>query len=115
MDARELGAGDHPSMVELGVEKADVIGNRAGQKLVLLHDCTDLLSISPGADDRKRNVIDQNLPHCRLQKAEHDLDESGLTATGRSRDADEFAGLNGQIDVLQDERVGFGVAEKDVA
>ncbi len=37
----ELCAGNHPFPIEFAIEKADVVGDRAGQKLILPHDRAD--------------------------------------------------------------------------
>src|SRR4051794_14504404 len=52
VDARKLRTGDHPLLVELGIKEADVVRNRAGEELILLHDRPDLLPISTRANHR---------------------------------------------------------------
>src|SRR5215475_13435769 len=48
VDPRQLRTLDHPILIKGWIEKADVIGNGAGEELVLLHYCSDVLAIGPG-------------------------------------------------------------------
>ena len=114
MPAR-LRAADHPLLVEVRIEEADVVGDGAGEELVLLHHGGDLLAVGPRADVEQRDAVDQHLAARRLEQAEHDLHQRRLAAAGRAHDGDELARLDREVDVLQDERLGLGVAEAHVA
>src|SRR5260221_13979492 len=73
-----------------------------------------MLPVGPGADRREREAVDKNLAARRLEQAEHDLDERRLAATRGAHDGDELTRLDGQVDVLEHEGLGFGIAEEDV-
>src|SRR5215471_14317543 len=72
MDPRQLRALNHPILIKGWIEKANVISNRAGEELILLHHRSDVLAIGPGPDRCEGDVIDQHLPSGRLQQPEHD-------------------------------------------
>src|SRR5687768_3420989 len=60
MDSSQFGASKHSLLFKLLVEETDVVGNRARQQLILLHDCCNLLSESAHAYRRERQTIDQD-------------------------------------------------------
>src|SRR5690349_12144556 len=52
VDAGKLRTSNHPVLVEIRVEETDIVCDRAGQKLVLLHDRAHLFAIGSPANRR---------------------------------------------------------------
>jgi len=61
MDSGELGAMHHVLELEALVEEANVVGDRAGQQLVVLHHHADAPAKGLVADDAQRHAVDQDL------------------------------------------------------
>ena len=61
VDAGELGAMHHVLELEALVEKADVVGDRAGQQLIILHHHTDAPAKGFVPEDAQRHAVDQDL------------------------------------------------------
>ena len=76
---RKLRAGDHPLLVDVGIEKAVGVRDRPGQPLTFLHDCSDLLAIGARSQYREWNAVNENLAQGRLEKAKHNLDQGRVS------------------------------------
>ena len=115
MDPRQLRALDHPLLIKGWIEKADVIGNGAGEELILLHHRSDVLAIGPGPDRCEGDAIDQHLPSGRLQQPKHDLDKRRLARARWTHNGHEFPWLDDKADIFEDWGLRFGIAEEDVS
>ena len=73
VDARHGGALGHALLIELGIEEADIVGDRARQQRVILHDRGNLLPVGADADGVKRASVDQDFAAGGVKQAEHDL------------------------------------------
>jgi hypothetical protein len=111
----DLGAFDHPVLVIDCVEKADVVGDRARQQLIFLHDRADIFPIGTRAHRRQRNPVNQHIARGRLQQPEHDLDESRLAPARWAADRDKAAGFDEEVYVFEYERLRLGIAEPHIA
>ena len=111
----DLGAFDHPVLVIDRVEKADVVGDRARQQLILLHDRADVFPIGARTDRRQRNPVNEDLAGGRLQQPEHDLDERRLAAARRAADRDKAAGFDNEVYLFEHKRLRLSVAEPHIA
>src|SRR5258705_4476457 len=89
VNTRNLGADDHPSLIKLWIEEANIIGDGTGEQLILLHDRRDLLPIVSRAKCLKRHAIDQDFTARRLEQAEQRLYECRLSAARWSHDCNE--------------------------
>src|SRR4051794_29725405 len=115
MYPRQLSTSHHAFLIKIRVGKADVVRNGARQQLVLLHDRSNLFTVSAPAKSGKRDAVDQNLSGRWLDETQHYFDQRRLAAAGWAHDRDELARPNRQIDVLQHVCVAFGVAKVNVA
>src|SRR4051812_38124771 len=115
MYAGYSGARDHPLLIARRLIEADVVGDRTGQELVFLHHGADLLPVFLETDAGERQSVEQHLAACRLQQAQHDLDQGCLASPGRPHDRHRATRLDPQIDVFENKWLGFGIAEPDIA
>ena len=82
MDASELGAMHHVLELEALVKKADIVGDRARQQLVVLHHHANALAEGFVAEDPQWHAVNQDLGGGRLQQPEDHLQQCRL-ATAR--------------------------------
>jgi hypothetical protein len=73
-----------------------------------------MLAVGSDPDRRERDAVDQHLAACRLEQPKHDLHEGRFASTGGAHDGDELARFDDKIEVLEDERLGFGIPEPQV-
>src|SRR3712207_7544009 len=59
----ELGGGLDPFLVQVGVEEGDVVGERAGQEEVVLHDRADPAAPRACERRRQRHAVDRSEEH----------------------------------------------------
>jgi hypothetical protein len=114
MDPGQLRTLDHPIFIEGRIEKANVIGYRARQKLIFLHDGAHLFPIKAGAEHAKGDAIDQNVTARRFKQPKHDLDERCLASARWPHDRHELSGFDDHIGVYDGEGLGLGVAETHI-
>jgi len=68
VNAGKPGAFAGPCVIGEIIEEADVLQDRTGQELIVLHHSRDLAPIGPHAEGRHRQAVDPNLPVRRLEK-----------------------------------------------
>ena len=100
--------------VGLRVEKTDVLGDRTGEELVVLHHARHGVAIARQAQPRQRHAADFDAARGGLQQAEHQLDERRLAAARWPDDGHRFGRLHAQAHVVDQQRVRVGVAETHV-
>ena len=99
-------------LVEPGIEEGDIVGERAGQQMIVLHHRADPAApggrASPGRAARRRPAI---LPRGRRQQAEQDAHQGRLARARRADDGDEAAGRDLEVELVEDRRLGRAVGE----
>ena len=101
----------HPLHVEVGIEEGDVVGDRAGEEPVVLRDHAHMRA--PRAPQLRVGAMTVEIDGARGRpvQAEQQLQQRRLAAARGAGDGDEAAGLDIEVDVLEDELVGGAVAK----
>src|ERR1700722_2111393 len=97
-----------------GIGQRNVVPDRAVEQHVFLKHDTDLATQPGRIDLREIDAVDQHTAALRDIEALDELGERALARAGRTDDADQLAGRNGQADVVQHFRPVDPVAEGDV-
>src|SRR5699024_10629368 len=84
------------------IEEANVVGDRAGEELIILHDGADMTTV--GIRPQFANVVttEADFTLGGLQQAQDQLGQRGLAATGGADDGHRLARLNAERAVFQD-------------
>src|SRR5690348_12986076 len=84
----------HMRRIELAVEKADIVGDRAGEQPIVLHDDADLVAKGLRSKAPQRQPVDDDFSSTRLQQTEHHLQQCRLATSGRAGYGYVVAGFN---------------------
>src|SRR5947209_3003864 len=115
MDRRSRSRGDGALHVGRLVEQRNVVRDRASEKVIVLEDGPDLLTVIRIAELLQRNTVDEQLARFRLQQTQYDLGQGRLAAARGAGDRDMLAGLDDEADTVEHVRVGWAVAEAHVS
>ena len=81
MDPRHLGNRLHLLRIGAVLEKADIVGQRAGQQMIVLHDRSDARSPAENRGRRQLVAVDQYFTGCRWHQPEKNAHQSGFPRT----------------------------------
>ena len=96
-------------------EEGDVLGDGAGEELVVLHHARDQRAVSAEAEAREWHAVDLYRAADGFEQAEQELHQRGLAAAGRADDRDRLARIHLEAHAVQHRRVGLAVAEAEAA
>ena len=96
------------------IEKGDIVGQRAGEQMVVLKHGADSRAPGPDVCRCQRLTVDQQLAPGRGQQAEHDPHQRRLACARFADDRSETACGNFEIQIAQDRRIARGVCEAEV-
>ena len=115
VNARLGGSLPEPVPVDFRLETGDVLGQRAGQQLVVLHDDP---RHSADVIDVQRADVDPADEHLSADRAQHpcqQLQHRGLAAPGRANHRHRLPVRYGQRQILQNPRVVLRIAKAHVS
>ncbi len=96
-----------------GIERGDVVGDRAGEQPVVLQDAADLRAIMLHPDRRDGHAVQQHGAAAGRQQSGEDLQQGRLAGAGRTDNRHALAGGNVEVEVRDDLRLVVAVAEAD--
>ena len=114
MDRSQLGASFDARHVGGRVEERDVVGDRPGEQLVVLHHRADQRPIVGRAESSEADAADENFAFGSRQQPEHGPQQGCLSASRGSHHGDRFALFHFEVDSSQHERLGLGIANAEV-
>src|SRR3569833_2574141 len=97
LHGREPRAFAHALELERRIEEGNVVGDGTGEQVILLHDGADQRPIGFDAELRDVGSAHPYLAAAHRQQAQHDFEQRGLSATGRTDDGHRFAFRASQI------------------
>ena len=95
-------------------EERDVVGDRACEKLVVLHDDAHHGAIIVDAHAGDRRAVHEDLPFGRGQEPGDDFEKRRLAAAGGSGDRHRFTGGHPKADAVENPGLVLAVAEADI-
>ena len=101
MRACDIGGGDHPLHRHARLSQRDIVTDRAVEKHVVLHDHADLPTQPGDVDHGEIDAVHQHAAPLGNVKALHELGQSAFTRAGGAYQPQNFAGLDGKMDVVE--------------
>ena len=96
--------GAHGYAVELEWQRHVLGRGETGEQVEVLEHVADRLPAQPclvvARQTRHRDVADEHLARCRFFEGAGDREQGALAGPARAHDRDEFAVVDGQVDVL---------------
>ena len=96
-------------------EEGHVVGNRPGEKLIVLHDNPDHRSISGNADPTERLSINEDIAFDGRYEAGENLQQGGLAASRGADNSNRFAGLDLEADAVENPRLIVSITIANIA
>nr|GEU28405.1 hypothetical protein [Tanacetum cinerariifolium] len=93
----------------MGIEEADIVGNRAGKQYIVLQHRSHHLAQAPDADLPHAHATDQDIPGGGRQDAKQNIHQRGLAAPGGTDERNRVARLDPDVDVVEDRGLAVAV------